>query len=89
MDYETVMSTLRYLPDVNTERSLCANITVHSESVVETNESFLVTLTTSDEAVDLLTPNASVTISDDTGKAVADPGGVKAVWTMPYTNCSA
>ena len=68
MDFEAVLSTLLYLPDDNEERSLCTNITVHSDSVVETNESFLVILMTSDEAVDLLTPNASVTIIDDTGE---------------------
>jgi hypothetical protein len=69
VDYEGgATRTLFYLPDMNTERTSCTNIAVVSDSVVESNETFLVFLTTTDESVGVLTPNTTATILDDTSK---------------------
>lgn len=67
LDYEELSTTLLYVPDDETERTLCTNVTIRSDSIIESDETFMVNLATSDEAVIVLSPNTSVTILDDTG----------------------
>lgn len=46
----------------------CVNVTIVDDSLVENNEEFSLTLTTSDSAVSLTSSEATVTIIDNDGK---------------------
>ena len=50
--------------------TLCVNISIENDAVLEENEIFFVELSTNDPQVNLSSPSASVTIVDNDGNLV-------------------
>jgi len=65
-DYVAV--TPQHLTFTSVLDQMCITVSISSDGVVEPTESFTVTLSSTDPAVQLRQPIASVTINDSTGK---------------------
>ena len=64
-DYTPTVGILRF---TSTLSQVCMNITISSDAVVEQQETFLVRLSIADLSVSLTQDEATVIISDDTGR---------------------
>ena len=57
-----------FVPDSSNSRSLCDNISITLDKVVEDMEEFLIFISTSDPSVVISQPNASIFIVDSSSK---------------------
>ena len=60
MDYQALSTTLTFAM----QRPMCANLSVLADSVLETNETFQINITSFDPAVNITLAEAAVIISD-------------------------
>ena len=67
-DYEAVMFPVIFVPDSLSSRSLCGNISVTFDEIVENTEEFFVTINSSDSNVQIVQPSATVFIIDNSGE---------------------
>ena len=56
-----------FVPDLLSSRSLCGNISVTFDDIVEDMEEFFVTINSSDSNVQIVQPSAPVFIIDNSG----------------------
>ena len=56
-----------FVPDLLSSRSLCSNISVTFDDIVEDTEEFFVTINSSDSNVQIVQPSAPVFIIDNSG----------------------
>ena len=67
-DYDAANVSVIFVPDSSDSRSLCSNISVTLDDIVEDMEEFFIFINTTDSNVAILQPNASILIVDNTGK---------------------
>ena len=69
-DYSSIDIPLVFVPDDLSNRSLCENISISTDLVVEDTEVFTLSLATMDSAVSLQLESSPVNITDDSGEEV-------------------
>ena len=57
-----------FVPDLLSSRSLCGNISVTFDEIVEDTEEFFVTINSSDSNVQIVQPSTPVFIVDNSGE---------------------
>ena len=62
------MLPIIFAPDLLSSRSLCGNISVTLDDIVEDTEEFFVTINSSDSNVQIVQPSAPVFIIDNSGE---------------------
>ena len=67
-DYSSIDIPLVFVPDDLSNRSLCENISISTDLVVEDTEVFTLSLATMDSAVSLQLESSPVNITDDSGE---------------------
>ena len=67
-DYSSIDIPLVFVPDDLSNRSLCENISIASDLVVENTEVFTLSLSTTDSAVSFILVSSSVNITDDSSE---------------------
>ena len=67
-DYEAAMFPVIFVPDLLSSRTLCGNISVTFDEIVEETEEFFVTINSSDSNVQIVQPSAPVFIIDNSGE---------------------
>ena len=67
-DYSSIDIPLVFVPDDLSNRSLCENISIASDLVVENTEVFTLSLATTDSAVSLQLESSPVNITDDSSE---------------------
>ena len=70
-DYNSVINeTLIFFNSSNRDTEMCYNISINNDMAVESNETFRVTVSSTDESVNLLNNVSVVTIIDDDSKLI-------------------
>ena len=69
-DYSSIDIPLVFVPDDLSNRSLCENISISTDLVVENTEVFTLSISTTDSAVSLQLESSPVNITDDSGEEV-------------------
>ena len=67
-DYINIDMPLVFVPDNLSNRSLCENISIATDLVVENTEVFTLSIVTTDSAVSLQLESSPVNITDDSGE---------------------
>ena len=67
-DYSSIDIAVVFVPDDLSNRSLCENISIATDLVVENTEVFTLSLSTMDSAVFLQLESSLVNITDDSGE---------------------
>ena len=67
-DYSSIDIAVVFVPDNLPSRSLCENISIATDLVVENTEVFTLSLATTDSAVSLQLESSPVNITDDSGE---------------------
>ena len=67
-DYEAAIFPVIFAPDLLSSRSLCGNISVTFDEIVEDMEEFFVTINSSDCNVQIVQPSTPVFILDNSGE---------------------
>ena len=87
-DYSSIDIPLVFVPDDLSNRSLCENISIASDLVVENTEVFTLSLSTMDSAVSLQLESSPVNITDDSGEEVIFVKPVEFLFHVFYHNYS-
>ena len=66
-DYEAAIFPVIFAPDLLSSRSLCGNISVTFDEIVENTEEFFVTINSSDSNVQIVQHSTPVFIIDNSG----------------------
>ncbi len=70
-DYNSANFSITFVPDlINRQRSLCLNLSIVKDGVVEDTESFLVSIATLDTSVDIEQANSTIDILDSSSKKI-------------------
>ena len=67
-DYMNIQLPITFLPDDSASRIMCNNISLVMDELVENMEEFLITLSTLDDAVNIVQRNATVALIDSSSK---------------------
>lgn len=67
-DFVSAIVPVVFAPDFLNSRSLCGNITIIFDEIVEDSEEFLVVINSSDPGVQITQPSAPVFIMDNSSK---------------------
>ena len=68
-DYTNISTSLTYLPSLETNQTICVNITILEDGILEDNEEFSVVLSSIDVTVLAVFPRiATVSIIDNDGR---------------------
>ena len=67
-DYSSIDIPVIFVPDDLPSRSLCENISIATDLVVENTEVFTLSLATADSTVSLQLESSPVNITDDSGE---------------------
>ena len=87
-DYSSIDIPLVFVPDDLSNRSLCENISISTDLVVEDTEVFTLSLATTDSAVSLQLESSPVNITDDSCEEVIFVKPMEFLFHVFYNNHS-